>query len=868
MELFGWNFGAWLTGKRLSLVLTLAYLAIFPRLEILFGPAVTVLVALPVGVITWYFGLTVGLVAALLGVSFNIAFFVIVEKFDLNSLIYFGLIPRPLMLCVMVVIVNLVRKRAREHEQTAYALHAREQFLVSLNEIVGGLMSMQVFDPALHDLRMKITAIFKADDCQIMMVDTTLDQLAWKNPLDDSRPDYTAILRNPGEENLVEALFEGGHSIGIEDANKSPYLNTNIRAQFTTGSLLAMPLVARENKIGVVLIVFTERQEFKQDDLHRADQIGIQVALALLNARKDAEIQRRLRESNALAQIGLALSESERVGLDHVLQLIVDSARDLIPGTGQAVIHLLDKEEEALIPRAVAGFDTPDRGPMKMRLGEGVAGQVIIEGVLVNIGDIDTDPRFLRQAGKPHYRSLMVSPIQSSSERLGTISIQSRLPHSFTSDEQQLFISLGTQAAIAIENANLLETTQQGLKEASALYEISRGLAVSLNTDELMRDVVNLLYKSLQYYHVQILTIDPDSGSIIIRVESPLVDAETKRPVRLVSAGAGIVGHVLETGKPFFTNSVEEVIFFVRDQLLPDTHSELAVPILVDDRVMGVIDVQQALPGRLAERDLKMVNTVAEQLAVALQKAQLYSDLQASLKQEQAMRFQLIQSERLALVGRLLASVSHELNNPLQAIQNALYLLKENDRISSQDTQDLQIILSETDRMAAMIRRLRASYSPTRAEDFRLVQINNVIEEVYALVATHLRQNSIAFEFHPDPGLPAVAAVADQIHQVVLNLLMNGVEAMPDGGCLTVVTEASNSEILLMVLDTGIGIDPLMLPDIFDPFVTNKERGTGLGLTITYDIVMRHKGRIEAINNPDSGACFKIWLPASDGEGL
>ena len=868
MERSSWKFRTRLTGKSLSLGSTLAYLITFPPLENFLGPAVSILVSLPVGIITWYFGLTVGLVAAILGVTFHIAFLVIVEKFDLNSLIYFGLIPWPLMLCALVVIVNLLRKRAGEHEQTTRILHAREQFLASLNEIIGGLMSMQVFDPSLHDLRMKIAAIFKADDCQIMMVDDAPAHLAWKDVLNDSSPDYIALLRNPGEENLAEALFEGGHSIGIENVNKSPYLNTNTRAKFAIGSLLAMPLIARENKIGIVLIVFTDPLEFEQDDLRRADQIGTQVALALSNARKDAEIQRRLRESNALAQIGLALSETERVGLGHVLQLIVDSAQDLIPGTGQAVIHLLDKEEQALIPRAVAGFDTPDRGPMKMRLGEGVAGQVIAEGVLVSIGDIDTDSRFLRQAGKPNYRSLMVSPIQSNSERLGTISIQSRLPHSFTLDEQQLLTSLGTQAAIAIENAHLLETTQQGLKEANALYQISRGLTASLNTDELMRDVANLLYQSLKYYHVQILTIDTDSGSMVIRVESPFADAKAIRPEKLVSAGAGIVGHVLETGKSFFTNSVEEVIFFVRDQLLPDTHSELAVPILVDGRVMGVIDVQQALPGRLTERDLKMVNTVAEQLAVALQKAQLYFDLQVSLKQEQAMRFQLIQSERLALVGRLLASVSHELNNPLQAIQNALYLLKENDGISPQGTQDLQIILSETDRMAAMIRRLRASYIPTHAEDFRLVQINDVIEEVYALVATHLRQNSIAFEFCPDPVLPAVAAVADQIHQVILNLLMNGVEAMPDGGRLTVATEASNDEILLMVLDTGIGIDPLMLPDIFDPFVTNKERGTGLGLTITYDIVMRHKGRIQALNNPDSGACFKIWLPASDGEGL
>ena len=255
-------------------------------------------------------------------------------------------------------------------------------------------------------------------------------------------------------------------------------------------------------------------------------------------------------------------------------------------------------------------------------------------------------------------------------------------------------------------------------------------------------------------------------------------------------------------------------------------------------------------------------------LRLRLQKANLYKELQISLQQEKAIRNQLVQNERLAVMGRLLASVSHELNNPLQAIQNALFLLKEEKGISAQGQQDLNIVLAESERMGNMIEQLRATYRPIQAEDFRPTQMNEIIEDVYALISPHLRHNQIAFEFHPEPELPAIPALSDQIRQVVLNLLMNAVEAMPTGGNLTVSTKLleDTNEILLTVSDTGTGISSAILPNIFEAFVTNKQKGTGLGLTISYDIVIKHRGRITAENNTTDGSIFKVWLPTKNRE--
>jgi signal transduction histidine kinase len=431
-----------------------------------------------------------------------------------------------------------------------------------------------------------------------------------------------------------------------------------------------------------------------------------------------------------------------------------------------------------------------------------------------------------------------------------------------------LLSALGTQAATAIENAHLLESIQQALKESNALYRINQGLVASLEPQDLLKDVVNLLQKNFGYYHVQIYVLDPETGDFILREGSGEIGRKLKEQGYRLHAGEGIVGYTAETKAAFFTNDVDKLFSFVRNPLLPDTKSELAVPVKIDNQILGLLDIHQVPPAYLSQNDLQLVTAVADQLAIALQKANLYSDLQAALQTEKAIRNQMVQSERLVTMGRLLASVSHELNNPLQAIQNALFLLREEKGISLQGKLDLDIVLSEAERMSALIERLRSTYRPIQAEDFLPTQLNKIIEDIYALITTHLRHNEIIYEFHPDPSLPLIPALPNQIRQVILNLLMNAVEIMTTGGKLTVSTKLlkDTDEVLLSVLDTGPGIAPDLLPNIFEAFITDKQRGTGLGLTISYDIVMKHRGRITAENQPGAGALFQVWLPVKNME--
>jgi PAS domain S-box-containing protein len=760
------------------------------------------------------------------------------------------------------------RKNAEE------SLSSREQYLELLNDMTRAILLSKDFDSTLQILSSDMAKLIHADDCYIARWDegrqTVVPVAATIGP-EGSRPSY----RDTRSEDLkmAVAVLDARHALAADDVYNSPYINVELAKKLRAHSALGIPLIAGEHKLGAAIIAFNTPHHFTSDEIQRAEQAGNQVALALWNFQQSMEIQQRLRESNALANIERALSESERIGTGGVLQLIVDSARELMPHAEKSVIHLLEVEEQVLFASAVSGFADQEKEykRVKMHLGEGVAGQVIREGITINIADINSYPRFLISDSKPTFRSLLVAPVQSGGQQIGTISVQSAAVNAFSSKDAELLNALAVQAAIAIENTRLFETTQQSLREVNALYRISQELATSLDPDELIKDVVTLLQKNFQYYHVQIFFVEPATGDLLLRSGSGTIGDQLLQQRFRLPQGFGITGHVSETATPFFTNNVNSVIFFDRNPLLPDTQSELAVPIKVEGKVLGVLDIQQTGSRGLTDGDLQLMTAVADQLSVSLQKANLYTNLQTALQQEQTIRSQLIQSERLALVGRLLASVSHELNNPLQAIQNALFLLKDEANLSDQARQDLDVILAEAERMAALIERLRSAYRPVRIKDFRPVDLNNLIEDVHALISTHMRQKQIAFEFFPDSELLKVSGLSDQLRQVVLNLFLNAIEVMKPGGRLTVLTSSLplQNEVLLTVKDTGPGIDPDILPLIFEPFITNKNAGTGLGLTITHDIIEQHHGRIEAENNPNSqnGAVFNIWLPVHEGNG-
>ena len=231
----------------------------------------------------------------------------------------------------------------------------------------------------------------------------------------------------------------------------------------------------------------------------------------------------------------------------------------------------------------------------------------------------------------------------------------------------------------------------------------------------------------------------------------------------------------------------------------------------------------------------------------------------------------LIQSEMLAVTGRLAASLAHEINNPLQSVIGCLDLARESLIGGEEEDADqlLQIATEELERAAGIVARMRDLNRRSNPEEREPTDVNALLEQVLTLTKKQCEKYRVAVNWTPADNLPLLQLVPDRVQQVFLNLVLNAVDAMPDGGRLEVSTSRTGDPdgIRASFADTGRGIAPDAVPHIFDAFYTTKPEGMGLGLYVTRNIVEEHGGHIDVETQPGAGATFTIWLPAQTGRG-
>ena len=242
-----------------------------------------------------------------------------------------------------------------------------------------------------------------------------------------------------------------------------------------------------------------------------------------------------------------------------------------------------------------------------------------------------------------------------------------------------------------------------------------------------------------------------------------------------------------------------------------------------------------------------------------------FVDLRERLEMERALRRtqeQLLQSEKLAAMGRLTSQIAHELNNPLYGIMNTLELLKTEISPQSKRRKILEMAHSETIRLSDMLRKM-LSFSKPDQEERQPVDINSVLDEILLLHEKQLRELDIQMVSDFAEGLGLVNASKNQLRQVFLNMVANARDAMPEGGTLTVTTSGDAHEIKVKIADTGIGIPEENISKIFDSFFTTKDeiKGVGLGLSVCYGFIKDHGGDVNVKSQLGAGTAFTITLP-------
>lgn len=405
-------------------------------------------------------------------------------------------------------------------------------------------------------------------------------------------------------------------------------------------------------------------------------------------------------------------------------------------------------------------------------------------------------------------------------------------------------------------------------QELSALIEINRVVTSSLELREVLEATIQGIREILHVEAGALVMVDEETGGLVLcQSSTPERGWVTGRTIQ---PGEGIVGYVVQSGNAKLVNNVERDPHFlaqVDEEIGFTARTILCVPLTIRDRVVGAIEVINKIDGAFTDQDRELLQAMAASVAVALENSNLYNELAEFAKELERSQAQLVQAEKMAAIGRLAASIAHEINNPLQSIHNSLHLSLHQHLGADKRLQYLNMAQSEVQRLIEIVQRMLDFYRPSRGSVV-LTDVNDIVQNVLALASKRLQHGHVRVHTKQSPNLALVPVVSDQITQVFLNIVINAIEAMPSGGELQVETRLSEDRewVLVYFRDTGEGMSSEQAANLFEPFYTTKSDGTGLGLAISYGIVERHGGLIEVSSQPGEGATFVVKLPVCESE--
>ena len=617
--------------------------------------------------------------------------------------------------------------------------------------------------------------------------------------------------------------------------------------------ILALPLLGPDREIEAIVEVMHDVTE------HRRDEEKIRI-----EARRAEALVRTAGRLNAKLDIQSVLSAvCEETA--HALEVPI------------VIVSLFDEESEAFIASGQHGMSGEQFESIQPVRLEECRAAVEKEA-----------PQFIRDIRPLSATSIVTPPASTNARSMASVVIR-RKKHIigclhvvtvneerlFTKDELTLLQGLANQAAVALENARLYQAEQARYHEAEALRRAALVLTSTIDMREVLNRILAELENVVPYDNASIQLLKGESLEFIsgrgFKNLSKLVG--TTFPVWVKSRYV----KVFESRKPFFDHYVgtDPLMSISDSHAEPQHHSWLGVPLLFGVRLIGIMTLNKSHFGYYNEDHARIALTYSAHAATAIENARLYEDLQNQIKALDTTQSQLVQSEKLAAIGKLVAGVAHELNNPLATILLRAQLAQA--KTNNMDTtHDMGVIVSESQRAAGIVRNL-LDFSRQRSPERKPVGINDVLNSAITLMNYEFRTHNIKYSFHLESDLPPTMADPDQLQQVFINVLKNAHQAMVDSngsGNLSIKSEVGlsksknrireeSSVIRISFRDDGPGIDPGELPHIFDPFFTTKDegQGTGLGLSVCHGIITAHGGHIWAESEFGEGATFYIELP-------
>ncbi|HEX9076632.1 MAG TPA: ATP-binding protein, partial [Anaerolineae bacterium] len=461
----------------------------------------------------------------------------------------------------------------------------------------------------------------------------------------------------------------------------------------------------------------------------------------------------------------------------------------------------------------------------RLHLGQGIAGWVAKTGESALVIDPMQDPRFNRQMALQIGfvpRSILCVPLILKDKAFGAIELLNKQQGEFTQDDLGLLESIAAPVAIAIQNARLDDQVQTQYNELADLFRrVERAKAEWELTIDTIDEGITLI----------------DANCQIVRVNRTLAEWLGTTPQSLVGKHCYDVVHGTDSPPTYCPHA----------QLTAASRDPLEMEI--DEPHLHGTFHYSAFP--LRDRDGNLTGSV-----------NVLKDVSA----EKRLQAQMIQSEKLAAMGRLAASLAHEINNPLQAIQGCLDLAQTSAGNIEKQQRFLSMAQDEFNRLTNIVQHMLDFFRPSKGI-LSSVDLRLALNDVLSLSNKRLQHAKVNARLEWDSDIPPIAGVNNQLQQVFLNLILNAVEAMPEGGEIEIRGGRQTLErewLTVAITDTGCGVPGDDLDKIFEPFYTTKPNGTGLGLAVCRNIIANHGGHLSVNSVVGRGSTFTVWLPLGD----
>ena len=552
---------------------------------------------------------------------------------------------------------------------------------------------------------------------------------------------------------------------------------------------------------------------------------------------------------DSLYRISSLVSDTDEP--EEALQLILDEiVRVLQPSS--ASISLINPDNKVL--ELEASFGLPDDWQeMKLSLGQGITGWVALHGQALIANDVRDEPRYI--SIRRNIRSEMAVPMEDHGMVIGVVNVDSEELDAYGESSLKILTLLTNEATRVVSRLWLIMQLRTKANQLESLVVMSQRLAGEIDSDMLMETLARQARHLMDADGSAFFELDPEGEKL--HLHSLIAGDETIKETATIPLSQSALGSVIYRRKQVevadlnFTEENEFLLILQKQGFV----SMLASPIVFGNEIIGVIIAYTKHPHRFNNEERKVFQTLAEIGALAIQNARLYSRIFAS---EESLR----RNEKLTTLGMIAAEIAHEIRNPLTVIKLLFDSLDLQFTNKDPRHTDVQVIGEKLNQLEEIVERV-LGFGRTREGMHTRQDLNALVDDTLKLMRLKLHQQKIDLQFEPLASSIYVDVNKGQILQVMLNLVLNATQAMPEGGHIRLETSADENTAHLTIADNGGGIPESIQSDIFESFLTDRPDGTGLGLSISKRILRGHRGDIELAHSSPEGSSFHFWLPLS-----